>query len=156
MASYWGIVNVYLSAVTLARKPRRTLTPGLQADFTPEMALTPSATINGTISLWVDVLAGVASAGVRAIPALYFPCPSTSPRRRWTIEGPNVCFRMQGRVWAEMLWWEASFGPFNLLSLGDCSLMTLSGAVNDAAALDAARARSGDGWLWARPGRVGP
>ncbi|MBN1889261.1 MAG: exo-alpha-sialidase [Thermoflexales bacterium] len=124
LATYLGVVNVHLS-INFGAEAALDITPALAGDLTPDITLTPSATINGTVSLWVDVLGGIASAGVDAIPSLTLSMPINIRPPEVTVEGPNVCFRLSGRVWVKALFWSDSFGPFTLMELGDCTMAEL-------------------------------
>ena len=124
IASYWGIVNVHLS-LNFGAGASLDIAPGLQSDLAPEITFLPQASINVPISLWVDILMGVASAGVDAIPSVTLAMPVHVDTGGVDVQGPNVCFRLSGRVWVAALFWDASFGPFNLLEAGSCALQAL-------------------------------
>jgi hypothetical protein len=123
LATYGGIVNVYLS-VNFGGNVALNATPQLMADFSPQIELLPSATINGTIDLWVDILCGVASAGVSAQPSLTLAMPITvkpPPDPVSFSSDPRICFRLYGSVWVRALFWKETFGPFNILETGNCT-----------------------------------
>lgn len=128
IASYWGIVNVHLS-INFGAGARLDIAPGLEADFAPNVTFTPQANINVPISLWVDILLGAASAGVDAIPSVTLAMPVTLDTSGAQVSGPDVCFRLTGRVWVEVLFWDASFGPFELYQAGECALHLLREAL---------------------------
>ncbi len=131
IASYWGVINVRLS-INFGIQTYANVMPGLAADLGPEVTLTPGAQLNGTISLWVDILLGVASAGVDGSPSLCFSLPMSlhATGTPFTVDGPNVGFKITGRVWAEVLFWEASFGPFEILKTGDNCFISKNLAAN--------------------------
>ena len=128
IASYWGIVNVNLS-INFGAGAALDIEPALQSDFTPQMTFIPQANINVPISLWVDILLGAASAGVDAVPSVTLSMPVTVDTGGAHMSGPDVCFRLTGRVWVEVLFWDASFGPFDLFQYGSCALQALLQAV---------------------------
>jgi hypothetical protein len=124
IASYWGIVNVNLS-INFGASSQATMQATLLKDLNPNpIDILPSATLNGSINLWVDVLLGVASAGVSGQPylTLGFPVSIVSDTISYA-DKPTICFGLNGEVWASMLWWEASFGPFEIFKTGSCGLM---------------------------------
>nr|MBP7688496.1 hypothetical protein [Thermoflexales bacterium] len=85
--------------------------------------------INVPINLWVDILLGAAAAGVEAKPDVTLTMPVTLSPSGVSVVGPNVCFKLSGRVWVEVLFWDASFGPFDLYHVGNCALQLLQQAI---------------------------
>jgi hypothetical protein len=120
IASYWGIVNVNLS-ISFGASSQATMQATLLNDLRPNpIHIEPSATLNGNISLWVDILLGVASAGVSGQPYLTVGFPVDIISNTVGYADPTICFGLNGEVWASMLWWEASFGPFEIFKTGSC------------------------------------
>ncbi len=128
IASYWGIVNVHLS-INFGAGAALDVLPGMEKDLAPDITFIPQANINVPLSLWVDILLGVASAGVDATPSVTLQMPVHVGPNDVQIQGPDVCFRLSGRVWVEALFWDASFGPFDLYHAGSCALQMLMRAL---------------------------
>ena len=123
IASYWGVVNVHLS-IDFGVLTYADVTPGFGEALGPQVTLTPGANLNGTISLWVDILLGLASAGVDGMPSLCLSWPMTLKADLNDpvdiASAPDVGFKLTGRVWAEVAFWSAEFGPFDIFSYGNC------------------------------------
>ncbi len=126
IASYWGIVNVNLS-ISFGASSQATMVATLLSDLNPNpIHIEPSATLNGNISLWVDILLGVASAGVSGQPYLTVGFPVDIISDTIQPSSTTICFGLNGEVWASMLWWEASFGPFEIFKTGACPALATS------------------------------
>ncbi|CAG0996983.1 hypothetical protein PLCT2_02820 [Planctomycetaceae bacterium] len=123
IASYWGVVNVHLS-IDFGILAYADVIPSFGQDLGPQVTLTPGANLNGTISLWVDILLGLASAGVDGMPSLCLNWPMMLKADLSDpidiASTPNIGFKLSGRVWAEVAWWSKSFGPFDIFSYGNC------------------------------------
>jgi len=126
IASYWGIVNVNLS-INFGIQTSATLDGGFAPDLTPNFTIAPTAAFNGTISLWVDILLGVASAGVDGSATLSFSWPTSVDANGLHDPGIHTCLSLSGRVWVEMLLFDAELGPFDIWS-------TCWGVLNEMAA----------------------
>ncbi len=122
IASYFGVVNVNLS-VSFGVNPVLAITPGMDSDMGPNVRLEPGAQFTGRIDLWVDILMGVASAGVTAEPSLGLTFPITIDRYGPHLEDPGACLRLRGSVWLKALWWKKTFGPATIFETGSaCDL----------------------------------
>ena len=135
IASYWGVINVNLS-INFGVETYATVTPGIKDNFEPAITLTPGAVLNGNISLWVDILLGIASAGVDGSPSLCLSLPVNVDGSGARADGVNVGFKLNGRVWVEALFWEKSFGPFEILKVISGQDCFLGGKIWSAAASD--------------------
>ncbi len=131
VASYWGVVNVNLS-ISFGARAFLNLTPEMEADLSPALTFTPGAEFTGSISLWVDILMGVASAGVTAEPSLGLAFPITLSPSGFALSGPDACLRLRGSVWFKALWWKEEFGPATILEVessdGACGIIPMAQA----------------------------
>ncbi len=120
IASYWGIVNVNLS-ISFGATSQALMEATFVSDLNPSpLKIIPQATLEGDISLWVDVLMGVATAGVSGKPYLTVAMPVDIVNTTVSYGGPDICFGLRGEVWASMLFWKATFGPFDIFQTGVC------------------------------------
>jgi hypothetical protein len=117
IASFWGVVNVRLS-ISFGANLFVNGAGSLAADLDPNITVTPGAQMTGSIKLWVDILLGVASAGVEGAPGFQLTGPLHIGPGTTVAFNTQACFWMTGRVWASALFWEKSFGPYNLFSFG--------------------------------------
>jgi hypothetical protein len=113
IASFWGLVNIHLS-IDFGMGAFLSTQLAADASLDPQLKLIPGVTMDASINLWVDILMGIASAGVEGIPqlGLAFPVTFTSDGPPYAhVEDPAVCFRLYGRVWVEALFVEYDWGP---------------------------------------------
>jgi hypothetical protein len=120
IASFWGIVNVHLS-INFGLDASLSLQATLAEDLDPAVTLTPEVTMSSAVSLWVDILLGVAAVGVTGEGRLTFAMPVTIGRDGADVN-VTTCFRILGTVWAEVLWWDYEWGPAEFGAWGNgCS-----------------------------------
>lgn len=125
LASYWGIVTVN-AAVAFGINGDLTLVGNIKP-LLPAVntTLTPSVNAAISVSIWVDILLGVASGGAEATPQIGVKLPlrlNTEARPPVSLDQPCLQITVKLRAWADVLWkdYETSTTPVNYSKPADC------------------------------------